>query len=361
MSNLISLTKKLFHQPWQGTLSDYVTAITWSPDNQTLAAVSGAGEVALWVEGNLTLLQTADGQSVDCLAFSKDGKFLAAGGQNGQVKIWRFGSGESQLITTLENAPNWVDKLAWNPTCNELAFSMGRYVQVWDAEVGEVVVTLNFETSSVLSMAWHPSGQQLAIAGHQGIKVWDTKYWDEDPEILVVSATSLAIAWSLDGKFIASGNLDNTITVWQWNNPQPWLMRGFPGKIRAVTWSEAVTGIGYPLLAVATALSVIIWEKDADESAGWQGRALDIHDGIVQAISFQPGNFLLASAAEDGVVCLWQKAKQLVQTLPGAAKGFSCLAWHPQGNKLAAGGTNGELLVWSKVTRTQGFGKAIIS
>ncbi|MBD2184039.1 WD40 repeat domain-containing protein [Planktothrix sp. FACHB-1375] len=334
--------------------------MVWSADNKTLAAADGAGEVVLWAEGKLRYLQTGEGQSVDCLAFSKNGEFLAAGGQNGQVKIWRIESQGNQLITTLENRPNWLDRLVWNPIRNELAFSTGRYVQVWDVEAEEVAVTLNFETSSVLSMAWHPDGQHLAIAGHQGVKVWNVQDWDEDPEILEVPVTSLAIAWSPDGKYIAAANLDNTLAVWEWHNLRLWAMRGFPGKIRSLAWSQPLTELNFPILAVASAQSVVVWEKDADDSVGWQGRMLEIHTGIVQAIEFQPNTFLLASAAEDGSVCLWQKAKQLAQILPRAADKFSCLAWHPQGNKLAAGGANGELVVWSKVTRTQGFGKATI-
>jgi G3E family GTPase len=45
-----------------------------------------------------------------------------------------------------------------------------------------------------------------------------------------------------------------------------------------------------------------------------------------------------AIAAEDGWVCLWQKATQAAQILEGAKDGFSTLAWSPQGKYLAAGG-----------------------
>lgn len=50
----------------------------------------------------------------------------------------------------------------------------------------------------------------------------------------------MAIAWSTDGKFIAEGNLDNTLTVVEWDCPaEPWVMRGFPGKVRQLAWSQA--------------------------------------------------------------------------------------------------------------------------
>ncbi len=351
----IKAGKKLFDRPWQGTLSDYVTAVAWSPDGLTLAAASGSGEIALWKEGNLTALQNAQEQSIDCIGFSFDGQYFAAGGQDGRVKIWRLKLPEAELITTLENAPAWVDRLAWNPRRNELAFSMGKYLQVWDVEAKEVVVTLNFEASSVLDMGWRPNGENIAVAGNQGIKVWNALDWDEDPEFLEVPAASLAIAWSNEGKYIASANLDRTLTVWEWGNPSPWLMRGFPGKLHNLSWSNINTQLGVPLLASSCADSVVVWEKDADETIGWDGRILEGHVGIVCAIAFQPGSFLLASAADDGFVGLWQKAKQIAQTLTGAPDGFSCVAWHPQGDKLAAGGQNGELIVWSQSTTGKGF------
>lgn len=355
MQGLKNPLKNLFNPQWQGTLSDYVTEVAWSLDGQ-LAASSAAGEVVLWTEAAIIPLQTSTEQSIDCLAFSQDGQFLAAGGQDGRVKIWQQ-KDQMQLIHTLENAPAWVDKLAWSPTANLLAFSIGRYVQVWDANKGEVVATLNFEASSVLAMSWHPDGKLLAIAGNQGVKVWNALSWDDDPDLVSMTSPSVAIAWSPDGKYLASGNMDFTITVMEWENRHlPWVMRGFPGKIRNLAWSKKLLH-GASLLGVSSVEGVVVWEKHRDETVGWESRVLDAHEEMVQAIAFQPDTFLFASAATDGLLCLWEKAEQLAQILDGAAKGFSCLAWHPQGHQLAAGGQDGELLVWSKSRRGRGFGQ----
>lgn len=345
---------KEFEEHYSATLVDYVSAIAWSPHGNSLVASSAAGEVVLWNDGHLTTLQTGDGTSVDCVAFSPDGKFLAVGGQNGQVKIWQG----SELIATLENAPAWVDKLGWSPTGNKLAFSLGRYVQVWDADRREVVVTLNFDNSSVLGIDWRSDGQYLAIGGYRAVKIWHSQNWDEEPYILDMPTVSTTMAWSPDGKFLASGNMDRSVTVLQWNNPDPWIMRGFPGKIRQLAWSEATTQIGAPILASSSVEGIVVWEKLEDESLGWEGRILTNHVDIITAIAFAPQSFLLASAASDGWLCLWKKAKQVCQVLTGVAGGFSSLAWHPQGKFLAAGGDKGELLVWSKVTRGQGFGRS---
>ncbi|MBM0745720.1 PD40 domain-containing protein (plasmid) [Phormidium sp. CLA17] len=347
-----------FEPHWQGTLADYVTAIAWSLDGK-MAASSAAGEVVLYQAGAFqeTSLQQGDGRSVDCLAWSQDGRWLAAGGQSGQVKLWRMQSERPELIAIVGNPSAWVDHMAWSPTQDLLAFSLGKYVQVWDAALGDVATTLAFDTSSALDLTWHPDGKRLSVGGYQGVKIWTADDWDDDPYLLMIPSASVAIAWSPDGRYIASGNLDRTITVLEWENPHPWVMRGFPGKVRQLAWSDVPTKVGASLLASASAEGLVVWEKQADEALGWEGRVLAGHEGIVQSMHFQPDTLLLASAAADGWVCLWHKAQRLAQVLNGASNGFACLAWHPKGKQLAAGGQNGELLVWSKLGRGQGFGQ----
>jgi len=63
-------------------------AITWCPDGKTLAASSAAGEVFLYQAEAFqeTPLQASNGYRL-IASPSHDGQFLAAGGQNGQVKI----------------------------------------------------------------------------------------------------------------------------------------------------------------------------------------------------------------------------------------------------------------------------------
>ncbi|MBE9007063.1 WD40 repeat domain-containing protein [Fortiea sp. LEGE XX443] len=349
--NFITNKSQEFEKHDSKMLSEYVTALTWSPQGKIFAATSAAGEVVLWNDGDLIKLQNGSGKSVDCVAFSADGKFLAVGGQDGIVKIWQ----ENELIATLENAPAWVDKLAWNHTSNQLAFSLGRYVQVWDADQREIAVTLNFDNSSVLGIDWRSDGQYLAIGGYQGVKIWQNQNWDEEPYFLSMPTVSVAMGWSPDSKYLASGNMDRSVTVLDWSNPDPWVMRGFPGKIRQLAWSEATTQIGAPILASSSFDGIVVWEKLEDESLGWEARVLTNHVDIINAIAFAPQSFLLASAGADGLLCLWSGASKVSQILTDVNAGFSTLAWHPQGKFLAAGGEQGELIIWSKSSRGQGF------
>ena len=352
------LTQTLLERRSHGTLNDYITAIAWS-STCSLAIASAAGEILLVNPETQAeiILQEASGQSIDCLAFSADGHYLAAGGQSGQLLIWPLlaRAGFKPAPTTISHPRTWIDRLTWNPTGNELAFSLGRYAQIWDAEAAEIITTQQFENSSVLDLAWHPQGQHLAVSGHQGIKIWHRNDWDADPEVREIAAASIAIALSPDGQYLASGNLDRTLLVWPFERDYPWQMRGFPGKVRQLAWSD-ITVDQAPLLASASDTAVVIWRKKSDASDGWDAQVLDLHEQRVNAIAFQPGSTLLASAAEDGWVCLWKKAQQATQILEGAPQSFSTLAWSPNGQWLAAGGQQGEWLVWKQQSRGRGFG-----
>ncbi|MEM1310305.1 MAG: hypothetical protein AAGF98_12595 [Cyanobacteria bacterium P01_H01_bin.153] len=349
------LTQSLLERRLQGTLNDYVTAIAWSP-NHSLAIASAAGEIFLVDPESQKkhLLQAGNGQSINCLAFSADGYYLAAGGQSGQLLIWPIHSPTHSPIV-LPHARTWLDRLTWHPTRNGLAFSLGRYAQVWDAETAEIATTLQFENSSVLDLVWHPQGSHLIVSGNQSLKIWPSDNWDADPVVREIAAASVAIALSPNGQYLASGNLDRTLFVWPFDSHFPWRMSGFPGKVRQLAWSEPTVGQA-PLLASASGAAVIIWRKQSKANDGWDAQVLDLHEQRVNAIAFQPGSTLLASAAEDGQLCLWKKAQQVAQILEGASQGFSSLAWSPDGKWLAAGGQQGEWLIWKQSDRGKGFG-----
>ncbi len=232
---------------------------------------------------------------------------------------------------------------------------MGRYVQIWDADTKTVITTLPFANSSVLDLAWRPNGESIAISGNGGVKVWSTQDWNDDPYLIDMPSASIVTAWSGNSKYIASGNFGNTITVLEYGSPHPWMMRGFPGKISNLTWSQRLSN-NAPLLAASSIEGIAVWKKEADDKDGWNANVLTLHERKIQALEFHPHSLLLASAADDGWLGLWTKAKQVGQILEGARGGFSCLAWSKDGQKLAAGGQNGELIIWSESKRGKGFG-----
>jgi WD40 repeat protein len=160
----INMTSKtILELSAQTMLSDYVTAIAWSPLGNLLAVGTGSGEVRLLKNlVDVPLCQPTD-RSIDALAFSYDGQWLATGGQDGNITLWQMDEDTPKIADTLECGSTWIDRLDWNPICNHLAFNRGNAVQIWDADQVETVAML----TGVLSpqdIRWAPDGTHLAIA-----------------------------------------------------------------------------------------------------------------------------------------------------------------------------------------------------
>lgn len=187
--------------------------------------------------------------------------------------------------------------------------------------------------------------------------------------VFLQSANDYAVdclAFSCDGQFLASagqsgqvkvlacGNLDSTLLVTEWGNPNPWLMQGFTGKVRQLSWSSLPNRAGAPLLAASSGNDIVVWERSQNPRIGWNSEAVS-HEEQVCAIAFHPQSTRLASVGKDGWLHLWHRGRQLLQSLNGGTKGFSCLSWHPQGNHLVAGGEEGEIFFWSQTKSGQGF------
>ncbi|MBE9032760.1 WD40 repeat domain-containing protein [filamentous cyanobacterium LEGE 11480] len=352
----MKIPKIQLNQHWHSHLSDYITKTSWSPDGTHLAASSASGEVALYKSlTEVIILRSADENAINSLSFSANGQFLAVGGQSGEVIVWDIHTPNCPIVLHRSHPGKWIDQLAWHPEHNHLAYGSSSQVQVWDIATNTQITELEFQNSSVLHLTWHPAGKCLTASGHGGMKIWFADDWQRDFKLIEVPGASLWATWSGDGRYLASGNLDRTLTVAEWDSPPPWLMQGFPGKVNQLDWS---TQSGAPLLAASCVEAITVWQRGDKSESGWQSQVLKHHRDRVNAIAFQPDSRLLASASQDGQVALWHNGKRLAQVLQNFTAGASCLAWHPNGQQLAAGGSAGEIQVWQIANRAKGFGSA---
>ncbi|MEO0538870.1 MAG: WD40 repeat domain-containing protein [Cyanobacteria bacterium P01_A01_bin.123] len=339
------------------SLSEYITALVWSPVGNRLAIASGAGEVVLWQEDfQETILQAANGASINALGFSGEGQWLAAAGQAGAVTLWRLSAASPERVETLTWGSAWIDRLQWHPHQPWLAYNCGKTVHIWDADQGETLATLQL-LANVQDLGWSPDGTHLAVSAQQRVHIWATSRWISPQYEWELMAASRALKWSPEGAYLASANQDNSVGVLTWDNVRalkqssdhqadlPALLAGLPGKVRQLAWADIPDADRSPILATATRDLVAMWILIPDE--GWQSWVLDLHQGTVLDVAFQPQTGLLASLSDHGWILLWQAAVEPVQVLEGAEDGFSCLTWHPTGEYLAAGGQQGEVLVWT--------------
>jgi WD40 repeat protein len=354
----VSKATPKFIKSWRGALADYITALVWSPDGAWLGMASASGEVALHSQASsdMVLLRQADGQAINALGFSADSQLLAAGGQAGTVTVWDIQAVEAVAIWTQSYNGEWIDRLAWHPTRPYLALGVGTQVQIWEIPGNRKIAELDFADSSILHLAWHPDGTRLAVSGHGGIKVWSMEDWTANPKLIAVPGASLHCAWSDDGRYLGSGNLDRTLTVAEVESPPPWLMQGFPGKVRQVAWSDLPTKSGSPLIAAACLEAITVWERESSFGGDWKSRVLQHHRERVNAIAFQPNSRWLAAAGQDGVVSLWDQGKTLATTLKFPQGACTALAWHPTHQSLVVAGSTGLAITWKPDQRVKGFG-----
>ncbi|MBE9101626.1 WD40 repeat domain-containing protein [Vacuolonema iberomarrocanum] len=349
--------KPLLTEQLRVTLSDYVTAVAWSPIGNRLAAATGNGEVQWVHELTPEVLQAPTGQSINAIAFSADGTWLAAGGQAGCITLWK--PPLPHPVHMLNCGSTWIDRLSWHPTYSYLAFLQGKTLRIWDAEQAEITQVIEL-TERPQDVQWSPTEDVLAIALKTNIQIWNPFHNTAPLYQWELTATPITVNWSTDGHYLACAMCDPSLSILHWSklchtNPAssdskelPALMRGFPGKIRRLAWADIPDSDTSPMLAAATREVVAMWLLMPEK--GWQSWMLDLHSQTVLDVAFQPKTGMLASASEDGWLILWHLAIEAMQVLDGAAEGFSCLAWHSSGQYLAAGGQQGELFVWSTGT-----------
>ncbi|MGH9470963.1 MAG: eIF2A-related protein [Terriglobia bacterium] len=198
-----------------------VRSVAFSPDGNLLAAGGGLcqrwGEIQLWDLQSDHLLHTLRGHK-DCIysvAFSPDGKLVASGSYDKLIKLWDPASGKE--VRTLKDHIDAVFAVAFSPDGKWLASgSQDNSVKIWNVATGERLYTLSDPVDGISAIAFSPSGKQIAAAGYDmHIYIWNlTATGGTLAQSLIADEGSiLQIAWSPDGKEIITSSSDGSIRI----------------------------------------------------------------------------------------------------------------------------------------------------
>lgn len=185
------------------------------------------------------------------LAFSADGKRLAAAGSfgEGQAVIWDSHTG--QHLYSLTNIPGRSGLLKFSPRGTWLAARLdkestwGFQVGLWRPSRSTRERTLTKPWHRITDMAFSPDEQFLATAGEDAsVCIWAVATGRRIADLKGQLNCFTAVAWSPSGDRLLGGGEDGTITIWDTtSHQQVGRLMGHQKPIRGLAFPQDGSGI----------------------------------------------------------------------------------------------------------------------
>ena len=351
------LAKSVFAETFGGVLS-----VAFSPNGKLLALGDTNGEIRLYqvVDGQQILTCKGHTNWVVSLAFSPDGRTLASGSTDFTVKLWDVST--AQCLQTLQGHDNEVWSVAFSPDGNMLASaSDDQTIKLWSIRTGQVLRTFQGHTSWVCSVAFSPNGQTLVSGSDdQTVKLWDVST-GECPKSFQGHGDGIrSITVSPDGKMLASGSEDQTVKLWDINIGE--CLKTFHGHSNEV-YSVAFSPQGDLLASGSHDQTVRLWSVSTGECL----KTFQGHSSWVFSVAFSPQGDLLVSGSYDQTARIWSvHTGECLKTFQGYTNQVLSVAFSPDGQTLARGSDEYSVIICDVNTGEclktfHGHGYAILS
>jgi WD40 repeat protein len=340
-----------------GSFQNGVMCVAFSKDGKYLAAGAGQagvpdrmGEVRVWdVEAKKEVAYRADyPEAVLGVAFTPDGKTVVSTGQDQAVHLWSWAEKDRQTFTQpgLTFTPQPLLAGAISPDGRFLVFSgEGKSVFVFERAETRLVAELTGHADVVPGLAFSPDGKTLATASYdKTVKLWDTATWKERRTVAGHTGWVLGVAFSPDGKTLATGSYDKTVRLWDaQTGEEKATWKDHTAGVRSVAFSPDGT-----LLASAGSDRIIrVW----DVTTGNVRQLLKGHKSAVRSVTFSPDGKTIASGGEDRTVWLWDAASgQELRSVEGLPEMVTAVRFSPKGQSLAVGTFQGPVIVIDPLT-----------
>jgi WD40 repeat protein/serine/threonine protein kinase len=329
--------------------------VAFSADGKTLAAGGLGGKTWLWDVDSCQSKEPLQGQTrgaICSLAFSSDGR-LAAGSSDGTVSLWDVD--DRREYDLLKGHQGAVWDLAFSPDNHVLASgSWDGNVRLWDVTVHRPPDVLVGHRSDVSAVAFLPDGSAVVSGSADGtVRLWDVQTAEELAALPPHQDRIMAVAVSQDGRMLASGGWDPTIRLWDLATGQQKRPLG-----RWCNYCLAFSPNGMILVSCGASPSADVWDLAAGNrrySTTDGFRFPNGHKNNVTAVAVSPNGKILATASWDKMVKLWDLATGTwLRTLQGHQGFVTCLAISPDGRTLASGSADNTVRLWDAATGQHG-------
>ncbi len=201
------------------TSSD-IQDIALSADGSALLAAGADGTVILWnapyQAGDEPIKLFASNGPVWSVAFDPQDRWLAAGTDDGTIRLWRVQDQAQVSTTSGQNGP--IFALAFDAEGNRLAAGSSRQIRLLDVDAtGKLQLTRSISVAGdVVRVTFSPVENILAIASTD--TAGDLELWTLDPNQRIALQFHQRrindVRFSNDGLVLASASADGSVQLW---------------------------------------------------------------------------------------------------------------------------------------------------
>lgn len=316
--------------------------VAFSPDGRRLAAGSDT-VVWLWDAAGPANLRGLRGHDdvVTAVSFSPDGQRLASTSNDGTVRVWVISGDDPPLV--LRGNDGFASSVAFSPDGRRVATGYAiSTIRVWNTTSADDPLILRGHTAEAFGVAFSPDGQRLASASGDGtVRLWDAAYAGH-PLILRGSEKAVwSVSVSRDGQRIASAGEDGVVRVWR-NPPhgEPLVLHGHDGEILQV----ALSPDGKRVASAGSDRTVRVWDTDGIDAPV----VLRGHTAKVDSVAMSPDGHRVASGGGDGTVRIWNSTGHGTPVVLSGHHGpVSYVAFSPDGQRISSGSNDGTVRIWN--------------
>ncbi|MCC5660791.1 hypothetical protein LC608_28220 [Nostoc sp. XA010] len=321
-----------------------IFSVAFSPNGKLLATGDTNNEIRLYqvVDGQQMLTCRGHAAWVRSVTFSPNGDIIASGSDDQTVRLWNVSTG--QCVANLQGHSSGIQSIAFSTNGHILASSSeDKTVKFWDIDTGLCFKTLSVDDYSVWSIAFSPDGDTVVTGNdNHTLNLWDINT-GQCIKILKGHTNRVhSVTFSADGRILASASHDHTVKLWNVDTGQCYLtLQGHTDSVHSVTFSLD----GHIIASGSDDQTVRVW----DVATGKCIKTLRGHSSRIWtvALSSDKDGYILASGSDDQKVMLWDVSTgRCIRIFQGYCDGVWSVAFSPNGYMLASSGSNKIVRLW---------------
>jgi hypothetical protein len=196
---------------------DKVFCAKFSYDGRMVITSSNDKTVRVWYEGKKCQVLLGHTDAVFCCCFGRnqEGRFVASGGADTQVKVWDWRGGKEVLSLLGHQEAIWSVNFS-NDDSKLVSAAMSRDIIIWDLKTAQILRLLQGHLEPVHEAIFSPCGQFVVSCSRDWcIMVWDVSTGKRIETLSGHRHTVYHI--SLVGNKLASCSFDESVRIWNLN------------------------------------------------------------------------------------------------------------------------------------------------